>query len=86
MNTKNITVNDAGNITITDKLLRVTLGTVAIVTLLHYSIADDANLSYEILAALVIALSGLVGWDPIYRYLRKPGEVKSIKQFGSHPV
>ncbi len=64
-------IENIGNI---DRTLRFVVGFTIIIVSLNLSITDNLFMSYEIALGLLISLTGIIAWDPLYaifRFLRK---------------
>lgn len=57
---------EAQNIGNIDRMLRFAVGFAIIIVSLNLSIVDNLFMSYEIALGSLIALTGIIAWDPLY--------------------
>ena len=58
--------NTSENISIVDKIVWFSLGMALIIAGMSFANSERVDWVYEILLGLVISLTGIAGWDPLY--------------------
>jgi len=69
-----------GELSLVDRVTRVVVGIGAVIALLHMTIVSMIAYPYLTIIMSVVALTGIIGWDPLYALFRSvAAQVSGLK-------